>query len=68
MKRWISRHGDSPDVWIEVPEARVNPVQNPIGHAALCWSLFNSEFNGVYCFVPFTAAFNDRFKPMNAVV
>jgi hypothetical protein len=47
MKRWISRHGDSPDVWIEVPEARVNPVQNPIGHAALCWSLFNSEFNDV---------------------
>jgi hypothetical protein len=50
------------------PEAKVNPVQNPTGHAVLCWSVFNSEFNGVYCFVPFTAAFNDRFKPMNAVV
>jgi hypothetical protein len=67
MKRWISLFGDSPEVWIEIPEAKVNPVQNPTGRAVLCWSLFNSDSNGVYCFVPFISAFNDWFKPMNAV-
>ena len=66
MRRWVSRYGDSPDAWIEVPESKVNPVQNPTGHAVLCWSLFNSEFNGVYCFVPFTAALNEHFAPINA--
>jgi DMSO/TMAO reductase YedYZ molybdopterin-dependent catalytic subunit len=68
MKRWIAMYGDTPDVWIEIPEAKVNLVQNPTGHAVLCWSVSNGEFNGVYCFVPFTAAINDRSKPMNAVV
>jgi hypothetical protein len=68
MKRWISRYGDSPDMWIEIPEARVNPVQNPTGHAVLCWSVFNSEFNGVYCFVPFTAAVNEHFEEMYVIV
>jgi len=68
MKRWISRYGDSPDVWIEVPEARVNPVQNTTGHAVLCWSVFNTELNSVYCFVSFTAAINERFEPTNAIV
>lgn len=68
IKRWFSRYGDKADVWIEISDAKVNAVQNPTGHAVLCWSVFNAEFNGVYCFVPFTAAFNERFKPMNAVV
>jgi hypothetical protein len=54
--RWSSRYGDSPAVWIEVPEAKINPVRNPIGHAVLCWSLFNAEFNGVFCFIPYEAA------------
>ena len=43
-------------------------MQNPTGHAVLCWSVFNSEFNGVYCFVPFTAAFNERSELAHAVV
>jgi hypothetical protein len=63
MKHWITKYGDNPGVWIEVPQAKVNPVQNPTGHAVLCWSVFNSESNGVYCFVPFVAAenkFGDR--------
>ena len=68
MKRWISRYGDRPDVWVEISDAKVNAVQNPTGHAVLCWSVFNAEFNSVYCFVPFTTTFNERFEPMNAVV
>ena len=68
MKRWVSRYGDRTDVWIEISDAKVNPAPNPTGHAVLCWSVFNTEFNGVYCFVPYTAAFNERFEPMNAVV
>jgi hypothetical protein len=42
-------------VWIEIPDRKINAVQNPTGHAVLCWSVFNGESNGVYCFVPFTA-------------
>jgi hypothetical protein len=68
ITRWVSKYGDIPDVWVEIPEATVNPVRNPTGHAVLCWSVSNSLNNGVYCFVPFTAAFNDLFEPMNVVV
>ena len=68
MKHWTTKYGHNPYVWIEIPEAKINPVQNPTGHAVLCWSVFNSEFNGVYCFVPFTAAINERFEPMNMYV
>lgn len=68
ITRWVGKYGDRPDVWIEIPEATVNPVQNPTGHAVLCWSVSNSQNNGVYCFVPFTAAFNDLSKPAKAVV
>ena len=68
MKHWITRYGHNPYVWIAVPEAKINPVQNPTGHAVLCWSVFNRKFNGVYCFVPFTAAINERFEPMNMFV
>jgi len=68
MKQWIARYGDSPFVWIEIPEAKINPVQNPTGHAVLCWSVFNSEFNGVYCFVPITSAINEHFEQMNMFV
>ena len=53
--RWIAKFGDNPDVWIERPDRKINAVQNPTGHAVLCWSVFNGESNGVYCFVPFTA-------------
>ncbi len=59
MNRWITKYGDVADLWIEIPEGKVNQVQNPTGHAVLCWSIFNSDFNGVYCFIPFQAASND---------
>ncbi len=54
-RRWIEKFGDNPDVWIEIPGRKINTGQNPTGHAVLCWSIFNSESNGVYCFVPFIA-------------
>jgi hypothetical protein len=59
IRIWINRFGDTPETWIEVPESRVNHIQNPTGRAVLCWSTFFPNFNGVFCFVPFTAAFND---------
>lgn len=65
MNRWAANYGGRSEIWIEIPEAKVNFVQNPTGHAVLCWSLFNDESNGVYCFVPFRAAFNtfvDRIR------
>jgi hypothetical protein len=55
MRRWIAKFGDHPDMWIEVPDHKINSVQNPTGHPVLCWSVFNGESNGVYCFVPFIA-------------
>jgi hypothetical protein len=67
MARWSSRFGDSPEVWIEIPEAKVNPVLNPTGHAVLCWSVFGTELNGVYCFMPFISAFNERFALMSVI-
>jgi hypothetical protein len=68
MQRWISKYGDRPDVWIEIPGAKLNTIENPTGHAVLCWSIFNSESNGVYCFVPFTAAINEWSGLMNVFV
>lgn len=59
MNRWVAKFGDIPNLWIEVPETKVNTVQNPTGHAVLCWSLFNDESNGVYCFIPFRGAFDN---------
>jgi len=56
MNQWTTKYGDSSEIWIEVPEAKVSPVQNPTGHAVLCWSLFNDEFSGVYCFIPYQGA------------
>jgi hypothetical protein len=55
IRRWIARFGDKPDVWIEIPDHKTNPIQNPTGHAVLCWSVFNEESNGVYCFVPYNS-------------
>ena len=68
MRRWVSIYGDRSDVWIEIPESRVKPIQNPTGHPVLCWSVFNSESNGVFCFVPFTAAINEWYGVLNAFV
>jgi hypothetical protein len=59
IRNWINRFGDTPETWIEIPEARINHTHNPMGRAVLCWSTFLPYFNGVFCFVPFTAAFND---------
>ncbi len=53
MRQWLSRYGANSDVWIEIPEAKVSAVQNPTGHAVLCWSIFNTESNGVFCFIPY---------------
>lgn len=62
MQRWAAKYGDSNEAWIDIPESRVNPVANPTGHAVLCWSVFNRESNGVYCFVPFSAAYNSDIE------
>ena len=53
---WIRAYGDVPETWIEIPEARVNLTYNPTGHAVLCWSTFYSDFNGVFCFIPYQGA------------
>jgi hypothetical protein len=53
---WIRTYGDVPETWIEIPEARVNSTYNPTGHAVLCWSTFYSDFNGVFCFIPYQGA------------
>lgn len=55
VRNWIARFGDRPEAWIEIPEAKVNHVPNPTGHAVLCWSTFYSDFNGVFCFIPYQA-------------
>jgi hypothetical protein len=60
IRKWVDRFGDISEAWIEIPEARVNHTANPTGRAVLCWSTFVlHHFNGVFCFVPFTAAFHD---------
>ena len=53
MWDWTARFGDKPEIWIEIPEAKVNHVSNPTGHAVLCWSTFYPDFNGVFCFIPY---------------
>jgi hypothetical protein len=53
MWNWASRFGDSPEVWVEIPEAKINRVANPTGHSVLCWSAFRPEFSGVLCFIPY---------------
>jgi hypothetical protein len=53
IRNWTIRFGDIPEAWIEIPETRVNPVPNPTGRAILCWSTFYTDFNGVFCFVPY---------------
>jgi hypothetical protein len=59
LSRWIVAFGDVPEAWIEIPEARVNRIDNPTGRAVLCWSTFYRDFNGVFCFIPFQATFNN---------
>jgi hypothetical protein len=56
MWNWVARFGDTPEIWIEIPEARVNHAANPTGHAVLCWSNFLPNFNGVLCFIPYQAS------------
>jgi len=56
LSKWMAAYGDVPETWIEIPEARINPTDNPTGHAVLCWSTFYPDFNGVFCFIPFHAA------------
>jgi hypothetical protein len=60
MKWWTARFGDMSEVWVEIPDSKVNPVPNPTGRPVLCWSVLNPKANGVYCFMPFLAAFDDR--------
>jgi len=56
IRNWITAYGDLPEIWIEIPEARINSTYNPTGRAVLCWSAFYSEFNGVLCFIPYQGA------------
>jgi hypothetical protein len=56
LSKWITSFGDISEVWIEIPDARINPVNNPTGHAVLCWSTFYPDFNGVFCFIPYQGA------------
>ena len=58
LSKWITAYGDVPEAWIEIPDARINQTNNPTGRAVLCWSTFYPDFNGVFCFIPFQAAFN----------
>lgn len=51
-KSWIANYGDVPEIWIEIPEARINHVSNPTGRAVLCRTSFWMVSNGVFCFVP----------------
>jgi hypothetical protein len=56
LSKWITAYGDVSETWIEIPEARINLVYNPTGSAVLCWSTFNPDFNGVFCFIPYQGA------------
>jgi hypothetical protein len=56
ISKWITSHGDIPEAWIEIPDARINRSDNPTGRAVLCWSTFYPDFNGVYCFIPYRGA------------
>ena len=68
MSNWFASFGEAAEVWIEIPEARINRSQNPTGHSVLCWSIFYPVFNGVFCFVPFSAAANDRAEQTGTYV
>ena len=59
IQNWVARFGDAAVAWIEIPDERVNHVDNPTGHSVLCFSTFHSAYNGVFCFVPFEAAANN---------
>jgi hypothetical protein len=59
ISRWMVAFGDVSEVWIEIPDARINWTINPTGHAVLCWSTFYPDFNGVFCFIPFQGASNE---------
>jgi hypothetical protein len=59
IQNWIARFGDASAVWIEIPDERVNLVDNPTGRSVLCFSTFHSAFNGVFCFVPFDSVLNE---------
>ena len=56
LDRWNAAYGDVPEIWIEIPEARVNPASNPTGRAVLCRLTFYPDFNGVFCFIPYQGA------------
>ena len=67
IQNWVRKFGDVSAVWIEVPDERVNHVDNPTGHPVLCWSTFHDAFNGVFCFVPFDAAADDQTDRTSAL-
>ena len=57
---WIKNYGDISSMWISIPNKRVKiEVNNPTGHAILCWTPYLSGSaqepdgdKGVYCFIP----------------
>lgn len=58
VNSWIKRFGNISEVWIEIPQEKLNQIDNPTGRAVLCWSVWYSDFNGVFCFVPSPVAAN----------
>jgi len=56
IRKWITAYGDLAEIWVEVPEERVNSTYNPTGRPVLCWSPHFSNFNGVLCFIPYQGA------------
>lgn len=64
IRSWVQNFGETAEVWIEIPDDRINDVDNPTGHVVLCWTPFPNGSNGVFCFVPFRAARNhDKREP-----
>jgi hypothetical protein len=57
FRHWAAHFGDATEVWIEIPEVRGIYTHNPTSRAVLCWSPDFETFDGVYCFVPYSAAF-----------
>jgi hypothetical protein len=56
VSKWITSYGDVPEAWIEIPEVRINQINNPTGRSVLFWSTFYPDFNGVFCFIPYHGA------------
>jgi hypothetical protein len=56
VSKWITSYGDVPEAWIEIPEVRINRINNPTGRSVLFWSTFYPDFNGVFCFIPYHGA------------